>query len=168
MSWLSWRRAFAENIPTSKSQRSILAGPTLRSTTRGCGGSLEDWERVHTVHSWWTNIAVKKKHNWLVVWNIFYFPIYWEFHHPNWRSYFSEGWPNHQPAQVSKGQFMEPNGPWLPWHSATMNRKVFITRGKPGWWVLIDIYIYIYVYMYICIYILYDWHIINYHVCHYQ
>ena len=22
---------------------------------------------------------------------IFYFPIYWEFHHPNWLSYFSEG-----------------------------------------------------------------------------
>ena len=34
---------------------------------------------------------------WLVVWNIFYFPIYWECHHPNWRSYFSEGWLNHQP-----------------------------------------------------------------------
>ena len=33
---------------------------------------------------------------WLVVWNIFYFSIYWEFHHPNWLSYFSEGW-NHQP-----------------------------------------------------------------------
>ena len=28
---------------------------------------------------------------WLVVWNIFYFCIYWEFHHPNWLSYFSEG-----------------------------------------------------------------------------
>ena len=28
---------------------------------------------------------------------IFYFPIYWECHHPNWLSYFSEGWPNHQP-----------------------------------------------------------------------
>ena len=28
----------------------------------------------------------------------FYFPIYWECHHPNWLSYFSEGWPNHQPA----------------------------------------------------------------------
>ena len=30
----------------------------------------------------------------------FYFPIYiyWECHHPSWRSYFSEGWPNHQPA----------------------------------------------------------------------
>ena len=23
----------------------------------------------------------------------FYFPIYWELHHPNWLSYFSEGWP---------------------------------------------------------------------------
>ena len=28
---------------------------------------------------------------WLVVWNIFYFSIYWEFHHPKWLSYFSEG-----------------------------------------------------------------------------
>ena len=35
------------------------------------------------------------------VWNLvgglvamFYFPIYWEFHHPNWRTHiFSEGWP---------------------------------------------------------------------------
>ena len=31
---------------------------------------------------------------------MFYFPIYWEFHHPNWLSYFSEGWPNHQPVIV--------------------------------------------------------------------
>ena len=35
--------------------------------------------------------------NWLVVCNIFYFPIYWECHHPHWLSYSSEGWPNHQP-----------------------------------------------------------------------
>ena len=41
------------------------------------------------MHTWY--------HNWLVVWNIFYFPIYWEFHHPNWLSYFSEGFTNHQP-----------------------------------------------------------------------
>ena len=39
-------------------------------------------------------------YHWLVVWNIhFIFPFSWEFHHPNWRSYFSEGWPNHQPDQ---------------------------------------------------------------------
>ena len=30
------------------------------------------------------------------VWNIFYFSIYWEFHHPNWLHHFSEGWLNHQ------------------------------------------------------------------------
>ena len=28
---------------------------------------------------------------------ICYFPIYWVSNHPNWLSYFSEGWPNHQP-----------------------------------------------------------------------
>ena len=28
---------------------------------------------------------------WLVVWNMFYFSIYWECHRPNWLSYFSEG-----------------------------------------------------------------------------
>ena len=39
---------------------------------------------------------------WLVVWNIFYFSIYWEFHHPNWWNHiFSEGWLNHQPAMKS-------------------------------------------------------------------
>ena len=37
---------------------------------------------------------------WLVVWNIFYFSIYWVANHPNWLSYFSEGWPNHQPGLV--------------------------------------------------------------------
>ena len=26
-----------------------------------------------------------------------FFPIYWVANHPNWLSYFSEGWPNHQP-----------------------------------------------------------------------
>ena len=28
-------------------------------------------------------VQVSFMFNWLVVWNIFYFPIYWEFHHPN-------------------------------------------------------------------------------------
>ena len=28
---------------------------------------------------------------WLVVWNIFYFSISWECHHPNWLSYFQRG-----------------------------------------------------------------------------
>ena len=35
-----------------------------------------------------------------MVWNhrILWLSIYWECHHPNWLSYFSEGWLNHQPA----------------------------------------------------------------------
>ena len=37
--------------------------------------------------------------SWLVVWNILNFPIYWVANHPNGRSYFSQGWPNHQPVR---------------------------------------------------------------------
>ena len=37
---------------------------------------------------------------------IFYFPMYWVANHPNWRSYFSEGWPNHQPDMIRKGLFL--------------------------------------------------------------
>ena len=29
----------------------------------------------------------RKNTQWLVVWNMFYFSIYWECHHPNWRSH---------------------------------------------------------------------------------
>ena len=35
---------------------------------------------------WWFGTSILFSH------------INWEFHHPNWLSYFSEGWPNHQPG----------------------------------------------------------------------
>jgi hypothetical protein len=35
--------------------------------------------------------------DWLVVWNIFYFSIYWECHHPNWRTHIFQKGLNHQP-----------------------------------------------------------------------
>ena len=43
-----------------------------------------------------------RKHTWLVVWSIFfyiyiYIYIYIGNNHPNWFSYFSEGWLNHHP-----------------------------------------------------------------------
>ena len=44
---------------------------------------------VNTMSGWWFGC------------HFFIFPyiyIYWEFHHPNWRSYISERWPNHQPG----------------------------------------------------------------------
>ena len=37
---------------------------------------------------------------------MFYFPRYWVSNHPNWLSYFSEGWPNHQPVLVHSGPFL--------------------------------------------------------------
>ena len=40
------------------------------------------------------------KPNWLVVWLPFFIFPYIGNNHPNWLSYFSEGWPNHQPANV--------------------------------------------------------------------
>ena len=47
-----------------------------------------------------TCIVLRTRENYLVggLEHQFYFPIYWECHHPNWLSYFSKGWPNHQPA----------------------------------------------------------------------
>ena len=42
----------------------------------------------------------------------FYFPIYWVANHPNWRSYFSEGWPNHQPDNLlADCKFQDENYP---------------------------------------------------------
>ena len=42
-------------------------------------------------------VYVIRVHEWLVVLEHgFYFSIYWECHHPNWLSYFSEGWLNHR------------------------------------------------------------------------
>ena len=38
-----------------------------------------------------------RNNNWLVVWNIFYFSICLEYSSQLTNSYFSEGWPNHQP-----------------------------------------------------------------------
>ena len=37
---------------------------------------------------------------WLVVWLPFFIFPYIGNNHPNWRSYFSEGWPNHQPGFI--------------------------------------------------------------------
>ena len=47
------------------------------------------------------NMGLKWIWNWLVVWNMLYFPIYWEFHNPNWRTHmFQTGW-NHQAGKLS-------------------------------------------------------------------
>ena len=83
-----------------------------------------------------------ESHDWLVVWNIFYFPIYWVANHPNWRSYFSEGWPNHQPdddqylwqkyAEIICRSHAQVTLVLQKLHSALMFRlKSQISRGTP-------------------------------------
>ena len=60
------------------------------------GLGLSNWPRKTPripKYQWGENL---RKYIWLVVWNMFYFPHIGH-NHPNWRSYFSEGWPNHQP-----------------------------------------------------------------------
>ena len=56
------------------------------------------WMLVYKSHEDYSYIY----HNWLVVWlpSILFSQKYWECHHPNWLSYFSEGWPNHQPGYI--------------------------------------------------------------------
>ena len=53
--------------------------------------------------------------NWLMVWNFFYFPIYWVANHPNWRTIFFRGVAkNHQPVNranlILSASWHEPSG----------------------------------------------------------
>ena len=55
---------------------------------------------------WWAllmvenrlNMVKKTQPDWWFGTSILFSHDYWECHHPNWLSYFSEGWPNHQPS----------------------------------------------------------------------
>ena len=51
------------------------------------------FERSRTVCRYWS---------WLVVWNMFYFPMYWEESSQLTNSYCSDGWLNHQPGNVGR------------------------------------------------------------------
>ena len=42
---------------------------------------------------------------WLVLEHLLFFHILWISFHPNWRSYFSERWPNHQPIILGHPHF---------------------------------------------------------------
>ena len=48
--------------------------------------SSKIWVLPSSKHSYW-NWWFSQMIYWLVVWNMFYFSIYWECHHPNWRTH---------------------------------------------------------------------------------
>ena len=59
--------------------------------------------------------------DWLVVWLPFFIFPYIGNNHPNWLSYFSEGWPNHQPVEVH-GK--------IPWNVNALHHPVGL-RSSP-------------------------------------
>ena len=70
-----------------------------------CNGPLHCRKRIHiqvmfTCNQTW-QCATPYMQFWLVVWLPFFFIFpYIGNNHPNWLSYFSEGWPNHQPELI--------------------------------------------------------------------
>ena len=66
----------------------------------------------------------------------FIFPYnYWEFHHPNWFSYFSEGWVYHQPVQnddLHRGYFSEHCNN-IPWPVAIPGGRLVFKFYKPAY-----------------------------------
>ena len=56
---------------------------------------------------------------WFVVWNMFYVSMYWECNHPKWFSYFSEGWLNHQPANIAMENYH------FNYKSSCLRRKLY-------------------------------------------
>ena len=67
---------------------------------------------------------------WLVVWNIFYFPIYWECHHPNWLIFFRGVQTTNQ--VLSYGWTMKTNySATIDWVSSTPQWRS--VKGSQGW-----------------------------------
>ena len=81
---------------------------------------------------------------WLVVWLTFFnFPIYWVSNHPNWRSYFSEGWPNHQPAVVGIVSVVNDRDLMIVYifnAGLTMFNRLFIVICQASLWDVVRIY----------------------------
>ena len=72
-----------------------------------CGQTMDDNSGPKWGCPNWVIVIVIQKHfltlprtDWWFRNIFFIFPFSWEFHHPIWLSYFSEGWLNHQPEKL--------------------------------------------------------------------
>ena len=88
-------------------------------------------------HSEWQ--SAMHVHIWLVVWLPFFIFPYIGNNHPNWLSYFSEGWPNHQPEYLSWVETLEATKKKMPSDATFFNQDWRGTpeskSSKPSWWV---------------------------------
>ena len=81
---------------------------------------------------------------WFGTWLLFL--IYWECHHPNWLSSFSEGWLNHQPDDILYLLLFTPiwtlknlqNGFWISWkHDLSILKDHNSAANVRCWWFFI-------------------------------
>ena len=68
---------------------------------------------------------------WLVVWNIFYFSIYWEFHHPNWRTHIF------QRGRYTTNQWLMKNCTLLCWFAPFLDKSKWSMLGIHFWRYLV-------------------------------
>ena len=88
-----------------RSARFDVQSSRLGTSHGGCANGPLEGEYIsrgfQLVMGWWD---ASNKNIWLVVTGCHQFGILPEIlgvaNHPNWRSYFSEGWPNHQPENI--------------------------------------------------------------------
>ena len=87
--------------------------------------ALTSWSHIMDVWNWTfffdghgssPAIGINSKTGWWFG-TFFIFPYVWN-NHPNWRSYFSEGWANHQPEK-SPSLVLWPNNFWIRYGSST-------------------------------------------------
>ena len=130
-----WRNPSKENPIESqwfsKIPERIPVNPSWRSIPMKSPWNPHEFS-IHEPHRWWLArwklspvmaepFRLVKHHTlpikyhkipfWLVVWKISYFSIYWECHHPNWCSCFSDGL---KPPNSIKLPFQSPSNPNLP------------------------------------------------------
>ena len=74
----------------------------IRSRASAAGPSSSFWISSLRPSQALLNDRLRSNIPWLVVWlpSILFSQKYWECQNPNWLSYFSEGWPNHQPVPI--------------------------------------------------------------------
>ena len=68
-----WQRSGLGFLIRFQTMKALSAASATKRKSKG-NDSQHVWGKL------WFNLL------WLVVWNIFYFSIYWEFHNPNWRT----------------------------------------------------------------------------------
>ena len=114
---------------------SIVTVPNLGTYTY-----IYIWASYRGLMDWWARISWQfhEYPYWLVVWNMFYFSIYWECHHPNWLFFFrGVGIPPTSLCCWWNSLWSTIKFPWIPmklpdFHGGTIARRC-CWNWNPNW-----------------------------------